>query len=82
MDQPSSSNPDPKNLETQKLIHRITRLAGIGFLAVGLLILFMGGDIILGSILTIIGLTDIVLIPHIIETIITAKLKQRNDKGQ
>lgn len=75
-------HPDPKAAETQKLIHRVTRLAGVGFLAVGILILATGGDIILGSVLTIIGLTDIVLTPHIIEKVMIAKLKQRNDEGQ
>lgn len=74
--------PDLKAGETQKLVRRITRLAGVGFLSGGLLILLMGGDIILGSALTIVGLTDIVLVPHILETIMIAKLKQRNDKGQ
>lgn len=74
--------PDPKIVENQKIIHRVTRLAGVGFLGVGILILATGGDIILGSVLTIIGLTDIVLIPHIIEKVMIAKLKQRNDEGQ
>jgi hypothetical protein len=73
---------ETKALETQKLIHRITRLAGVGFLGGGILILVMGGDMILGSALTIVGLTDIVLIPRIIEKMMIAKLKQRNDKGQ
>ncbi|OFW88802.1 MAG: hypothetical protein A3J37_00475 [Alphaproteobacteria bacterium RIFCSPHIGHO2_12_FULL_45_9] len=75
-------HPDPKIAETQKLIHRVTRLAGVGFLGVGILILATGGDIILGSVLTIIGLTDIVLVPRIIEKMMIAKLKQRNDEGQ
>ena len=77
---PIDTKPDPKMEETQKLVHRITRLAGVAFLAFGAIILLMGGDIILGSVLVIIGITDIVLVPHIIESVIMEKLKQRNNQ--
>ena len=66
--------------ESQKLIHKILRFSGIGFLAMGILVLLTGGGIILGSVLTLIGITDLVLVPHIIETIILAKLKQKNNE--
>ena len=79
-----SSEPTPQSAqqqaEAQKLIQRITRLAGFAFFAIGVVTLLMGGDIILGSVLTIIGLTDIVLVPHIIEKVIAAKLKQRQEQ--
>ena len=73
---------DPQIIQNQKIIHRVTRLAGLGLFAAGVLILVMGGDVILGSVLTIIGLTDMVLMPQIIEKVMIAKLKQRHDKGQ
>lgn len=72
--------PDPKVEETQKLVRRITRLAGLAFLLSGLVVLFVGGDMILGSVLTLIGVTDIVLVPHFLEKMMLAKLNQRNRK--
>lgn len=74
-----ASNQIPE--ETQKIIRKITRLAAIGFLVIGLLVLVTGGGIILGSVLVLIGLTDIVLVPHFLEKMITAKFIQRNNKG-
>ncbi|HAJ89810.1 MAG TPA: hypothetical protein DCM27_02160 [Rhodospirillaceae bacterium] len=74
-------NPDPQNDQIQKLIRKITRLAAVGFLVSGLFILVMGHNIILGAILALIGLTDLVFIPRILETIIMAQFKHRNDKG-
>lgn len=81
MDQPEPDiTPTPSLTpdESQKLIHKILRFSGIGFLALGIIVLLTGGGIILGSALTLIGITDLILMPHIIETIILAKLKQRN----
>lgn len=84
MDTPNSepaSELDPQDETTQKLIRKITRGAAIVFLIGGILLLALGENMILGAALTLIGLTDIVFVPRILETIITAKLKQRNDKG-
>lgn len=74
--------PDQQPLENQKLIGRITRIAGAMFLVVGILVMVMGGDMILGSVLALVGLTDLVLMPRIIETIITEKLKQRQNNQE
>lgn len=94
MDQSPQSSPEPSQTssgqapsaqtseESRKLIHRVTRIAGFGFLVGGIIVLATGGDIILGSVLTIVGLTDVVLVPHIIETVMVAKLNRRNDKEE
>ena len=74
--------PEPNGEPSQKLIRKITRLAAVGFLAIGVLVLVTGGDIILGAAFTLIGLAELVLFPHILEKIITTKLNQRNDKGE
>ncbi len=70
----------PSNEDTQKLVKKITRFAGFGFLAVGLIVLVTGGDLILGGALTIIGITDLVVLPDILEKIIRTKMEEKNDK--
>jgi hypothetical protein len=70
----------PSNEETQKLVKKITRFAGLGFLLAGLIVLMTDGDLILGGTLTIIGITDLVILPDILEKIIHAKMKEKNDR--
>ena len=72
----------PSAEEAQKLIGRVTRLAGIVFLGLGAYILAIGSDVIVGSAVLLVGLTDIVLLPRILEKVMIQKLKEDKQRKQ